>query len=354
MPAGSLRVSTAGIVGVALIFATEPAVVHHEQLSAHAGDVGHHLLHAFLVDIEIHSFPAVQQNFAQAGAVSQPVVASPAVEVAANAANPVFAVAQRQWRSNESLAFAEVVGRVVVVDSGEEVVIVGIVGVEPQFVVAGVADGCADCASGVLVSLAVERYHHFAVRGVGVSCAVGVLYHFNAVGQWSLLHTCLVGPRAVQLRHMYVGAADRQIAGHETRELYGAFLVAGYLSPCLYNILSGVCTVFNVDVEGINLVGHAHGGDFCAVGVSFFRYAGNVHHSGHIAVGVDCREGFFLVWVVAVHGVCVEARSACGAEIRDVGIRKGVAVVQEFERLALCCVQHKRTAGGADVDIFGT
>ena len=70
------------VVGLAWILVAKPSVVHNEQFAAHRGNVAHHLVHALLVDVEIHTFPAVEQNVAQLVAMGKHILASPLVEVA--------------------------------------------------------------------------------------------------------------------------------------------------------------------------------------------------------------------------------------------------------------------------------
>ena len=156
-------VAEARRVVVSWIFAAEPAVVHHEELAAHVGYVGHHLLHTILVNVEVNAFPAVEQHFAHVVAVGEAVVASPAVEVAARTAQTFFGVGERQRRGDESLAFGKIVLGVFLVDAGEELMIVGVVCVEHQLVVAAIFECCADYTAFVLTSFAVERHHHLGV-----------------------------------------------------------------------------------------------------------------------------------------------------------------------------------------------
>ena len=72
---------------VALIFLTEPPVVHHEQFTTHLLNVFHHLEHAFFIHVENNTFPGVEQDFTRLVALMEPsLMACPAVEIAADTA----------------------------------------------------------------------------------------------------------------------------------------------------------------------------------------------------------------------------------------------------------------------------
>ena len=142
-----LPVAERAVVGLARILLAEPSVVHHEQFAAHRLDVCHHLRHVLLVDVKVDTLPRVEQNLALAVGVGEFVLAAPAVEVAAHSAESLLAVRERcDWR-HEGLVLLQMILRVVVVDAGEELVILRLVGHGAQLVVAGVADGGADDAS---------------------------------------------------------------------------------------------------------------------------------------------------------------------------------------------------------------
>ena len=169
-----------GVVLVALVLAAKPAIVHDEQFATHRGYVCHHLVHAFLVDVKVDTFPAVQQDFAQLVAVGQLVFAPPAVEVAAGAAQPLVTVGQGQLRGDERLTLLQEVGGVVLVDAREEVVVFIVVRVDAQLVIAAVAERGTDDTSLVLTRLSVQRKHHFGMVGVRIARTVLVLDDLHA------------------------------------------------------------------------------------------------------------------------------------------------------------------------------
>ena len=63
-------VAQRSVVGLARIFVTKPAVVHHKKFTAHRRNIRHHLLHTAFVDFEIDTFPTVQQNLSELVAIS--------------------------------------------------------------------------------------------------------------------------------------------------------------------------------------------------------------------------------------------------------------------------------------------
>ena len=134
-----LPVAQGTVVDVARILDAEPAVVHDEEFAAHARDVGHHLVHGGLIDVEVDAFPAVQQDLALLVAMGDPVGASPAVEVAGGAAQAFPGPGESEFRGAEGLAAREFIGAVVGADAGEEPVVIGVVRDGLQVVIAAVA-----------------------------------------------------------------------------------------------------------------------------------------------------------------------------------------------------------------------
>ena len=96
-------------------------------------------MHLRLFDVEIHSLPAIEQYLAQTVTVGKPIVTCPFVEVSAGSAGSFIAVCNGKWRSYESFATLQIVGRVVLIDSGKEVVPIALVGIDSEAVVAAVA-----------------------------------------------------------------------------------------------------------------------------------------------------------------------------------------------------------------------
>ena len=126
-------------------------------------------------------------------------------------------------RRDETFALGQVVFRVFRADAREEVVVVGVVLLDPEFIVPAPAERCADHASRVFAWPSVQADHHLAVGGVGVARAVDVLDDLDAAGERLGADASLVGPGAVQAGDPGVAAADGQVAGVEAGE-YDRFL----------------------------------------------------------------------------------------------------------------------------------
>ena len=73
------------IIGITLVFAAKPSVIHDKQFAAHIGNVSHHLVHVFLIDVEVNALPRVQKDAAKLIAMSQAIHSSPLMEVAGSA-----------------------------------------------------------------------------------------------------------------------------------------------------------------------------------------------------------------------------------------------------------------------------
>ena len=102
-------VAQGAVVGLARIFLAKPSIVHHEEFSTHRVDVSHHLVHTLLVDVEIDALPGVEEDVTLLVAMSQDVLASPLVEVAARTAQSLGRVSECQGWGLESLALLQVI-----------------------------------------------------------------------------------------------------------------------------------------------------------------------------------------------------------------------------------------------------
>ena len=74
-------VAQRAVISLTWILITKPSVIHHEEFSAHRGDIAHHLVHAFLVDIEIYALPRVKQYLTFLIAMHEHVLTSPLMEI---------------------------------------------------------------------------------------------------------------------------------------------------------------------------------------------------------------------------------------------------------------------------------
>ena len=74
-------------------------------------------MHSFLIDIEVHSFPAVQQDFAFPVSVEEHIVAAPSVETAACPAEALLAVGEGKEWGYKAFSLAEMVFGVLLIDT---------------------------------------------------------------------------------------------------------------------------------------------------------------------------------------------------------------------------------------------
>ena len=156
-------VAEGSIVGVAFVFIAKPAIVHHEELTAHVGNVAHHLVHVLLVDIEVDTLPRVEEYPAELIAMCETVLTTPFVEVARCTRQALLGESQCQYRRSECLAFLQLVETVLRVYTGDKAVILRVVGDDFQLVVSAIAESGSDNVTAVLLSLAIQGEHHLGV-----------------------------------------------------------------------------------------------------------------------------------------------------------------------------------------------
>ena len=333
-----LPVAEGAVVGQTGIFLTEPAVVHDEELSSHIGYVLHHLVHARLVDVEIYTFPAVEENLAELLAVCQLVVAAPPVEIAAGSAQTFVRICQGEFRGLEDLLGSEGVFRVVRVDSGIELMPVGVAGVDAEFIVSAVAEGCSDHTAGVLLRLAVKREHDLGVVCVGISYSVLVLDREHSALKRLLGETAFVGPCAVEMADPDITYTDRKVARIETGQLHRLLLQVLDLGPCLYHIHILVCTVADCDIERIHGVLQA---DSCHLGGRFLFCPGSLdlQNGGHIPVRMSHSKGCLRSTPEAVWRIGIMVRSTGCLKVSDIRIAESVSEIHDLEFLTRFCVK---------------
>src|SRR5699024_2176144 len=122
----------------------KPAIIHHKEFASHQGYVCHHLLHILLINVEINTFPTVQQYLAGLVSIGQFMFPSPFMEITACAAQSLFRVGERQRGSTEYLAFFQPEGSTFLIHTSKEVVIIAVIRIDFQPIVTGIAKGCAD------------------------------------------------------------------------------------------------------------------------------------------------------------------------------------------------------------------
>ena len=97
------------------------------------------------------------------------VLAPPAVEIAAHPTLALYAVGKGKRRCDKCLALAQPILRLVGIDAGCEVMVVGVEGLYREPVVAIVAEGGTDDMARILLGLAFEGEHDLGVLILGVA-----------------------------------------------------------------------------------------------------------------------------------------------------------------------------------------
>ena len=116
------------------------------------------------------------------------------MEIPGDTAQSLLREGQRQCRCGERLTLLQVIFRIVLIDTGKEVVVVGIVRDHLQAIVSRVADSRSYDVAHILLPFPVQREHYLAV--VGVRIARAVLVHDDLLSwcQRFLHQSCLVSP----------------------------------------------------------------------------------------------------------------------------------------------------------------
>ena len=271
------------VVAQSRIFVAEPAVVHDEEFAAHRSNVGHHLVHSGFVDIEIDSFPAVEQDLAFTVAVGDLVGARPAVEIARDSAEAFVGEGQREFRSAEGLPFRESQFTVVRKDTGEKAVVISIVCDEIEMIVSAVAECGPDDRAGILLGLAIERYHHLGVGRMRITDTVLIVDAERPALERLLHEASFIGPGAIKMAYPDISDTDGQEGGIELAQDNGLLLSVDDLRPGLDHIDIRESLVEDLHAEIIDLVLQGYAGGLRVL----CRFRGNGldgHVKGHIPV----------------------------------------------------------------------
>ena len=85
------------------IFISKPAIVHDKQLSTHGRESFHHLIHPFLVHLEINTFPAIQQDVMQPFTPIHFILACPMMKSTTHPTFAIGTICHGKFRSDECL-----------------------------------------------------------------------------------------------------------------------------------------------------------------------------------------------------------------------------------------------------------
>ena len=159
-------------------------------------DILHHLIHAFLINVEIHTFPRVQENVTQLVAMSEDILAPPLMEIAASTTQSLGRIGQCQRRSLESLSLLEMILRVVAVDASKEVMVFRIICHRLQLIVATINKSSPNHIASIFLPLAIEREQHLGMVGMRGASSIGITDDELARSQLLVVHVRLVRPSA--------------------------------------------------------------------------------------------------------------------------------------------------------------
>ena len=120
------------------------------------------------------------------------------MEVTATAAQTLIAVGQCQNRSCETFTLGQLISRIVRIDTGKEMVVVALIGVDLQLVVATVAKGCTNDTTRVFLRFAIQREHHLGMSCLCIAHTILVFDDLDTRQQSLFGQTSLVGPEAIE------------------------------------------------------------------------------------------------------------------------------------------------------------
>ena len=97
-------ISQGGVIAVALVFTTKPAIVHDKQFATHTADILYHVYDTLFGNVKIDAFPRVKEYLTYLVAlIDHAVVSCPTVEGSAHAAQSIFAIGECQFRGGKHL-----------------------------------------------------------------------------------------------------------------------------------------------------------------------------------------------------------------------------------------------------------
>ena len=97
-------ITQGGVIAVALVFPTKPAIVHDKQFATHTTDILYHVYDTLFGNVKIDTFPRVKEDLAHLVAlIDHTVVSCPTVEGSAHAAQSVVAIGECQFRGGKDL-----------------------------------------------------------------------------------------------------------------------------------------------------------------------------------------------------------------------------------------------------------
>ena len=279
-------VSQCAIVHTTLVLVAKPSVVHDEEFCAHFLHSVHHLEHPFFCDIQIDTFPRVEECLAQGCSVVDLVVqTSPSVITAAHASLAFFAVGKSQDGGGEGFTLAYGILGIGIVDACYQMMDFLVSRVDGKTEVSAPAENGTDGASAILLRLAIQRKHDVGTIEVGILVSCQIVDLKDSWSEGLFCNLCFSTPCTMFVTYPYLILSHGQIGAGVLQQGDRFLLLIVYLAPSFYDVTVVVGSVADVHQEVVLLVLH---GDGVHSGIAFFGFGVRLVYQlrTHIAIGM--------------------------------------------------------------------
>ena len=229
-------ITQSSIVSLTRIFFTEPSIIHNEQLTTHAMNVCHHLIHSLLVDVEINTLPRIQENISLLITMSKNILTSPLMEITASTAQTFIRISKCKSWSFESFALFKVILRVLFIDTSKEVVILGIIGYGFEFIISSILKRCTDYRTRIFLSPTIQREHNLSMVGMRISSTIIIADNELTRLQFFMTQLCFSCPCTRKMTHPYISTTDRKHSRCKCSKGNSSLLTVSNLCPCFNHI----------------------------------------------------------------------------------------------------------------------
>ena len=241
------------------IFPAKPAIVHHKKLTSHRSNVVHHLVHLRFFNIQIYTFPTIEQDIPWLVATVNHTCTCPPMEITAGTANTFLRISQRQYRSSEYFFRFQFILGSFFIHSGKNTVYRSaerIIHIHSDLSTSAPAKCCTNYTATIFLRLAIKRKHHFRMITQPVADTIHILNHFHSGNQRLTFKLCLSSPMSVQRRYPYIRATNQKMTGVKAFKYHRLFLVVRHLHPCFYHIYLLISLIVHFYSERIYTVFH--------------------------------------------------------------------------------------------------